>query len=102
VASALAQEEPDAFVDTAAKARRRGRIFIDHLRNTRGATSVASYSLRARPGAPVALPVAWEELGRLENAQPYDLRSALARLARRKRDPWEAIAALRQTLPRNS
>ena len=98
VASTLAQEDPSAYVDTASKALRRGRIFVDYLRNTRGATSVASYSLRARAGAPVAMPVAWEELSRLENARPYDLRSAVARLARRKRDPWAGISALYQTL----
>jgi bifunctional non-homologous end joining protein LigD len=54
LASTVAQSRPDEFTDTASKAQRKGKIFIDYLRNSRGATSVANYSLRARPGAPVA------------------------------------------------
>jgi bifunctional non-homologous end joining protein LigD len=65
VAKALAAEEPARFVATMAKKARVGRIFVDYLRNGRGATAIAPYSARAREGAPVAAPVDWKELGRL-------------------------------------
>src|SRR5690606_20191472 len=58
-ADALAKSEPDRFLATATKSRRNRRIFVDYLRNGRGATAVASYSLRAREGAPVAMPLSW-------------------------------------------
>jgi hypothetical protein len=64
-ADALAQSEPQRFLATATKSLRNKRIFVDYLRNGRGATAVASYSLRARPGAPVALPIAWGDLAKL-------------------------------------
>ena len=59
------------------KAERKDRIFIDWLHNARGATSVCSWSLRARMGAPVAMPLRWEELGRIRRCDAYDLRKAL-------------------------
>ena len=99
-ATSLAQSEPERFVAVATKAKRDGLIFIDYLRNSRGATSVASYSLRARAGAPVAMPLDWSELARLASAAAFDLHSARRRLARRKSDPWEGIDSLRQNLSR--
>jgi hypothetical protein len=95
-AKALAEHAPDRYVATATKAKRRGRIFIDWLRNARGATSVCSWSLRARPGAPVAMPLRWEELGR---AKPYDLRKALRRAAALDDDPWARMRECVQRLP---
>lgn len=97
-ADTLAQLHPDQFVAVATMAKRPGRIYIDYLRNSRGATSVASYSLRARPGAPVAVPLRWEELGRLDSAAAFDLRSTPRRLARLRADPWEAFDSTRQDL----
>ncbi|WP_257388462.1 non-homologous end-joining DNA ligase [Tahibacter caeni] len=102
VAASLEQDEPARFVAVASKVRRNGRIFIDYLRNARGSTSVASYSLRARAGAPVAMPLDWSELGRVPGAAAFDLHSARRRIARRKHDPWEGIAELRQNLPRRA
>jgi bifunctional non-homologous end joining protein LigD len=99
-AETMARMEPDKFVATATKSRREGRIFVDYLRNGRGATSVASYSLRARPGAPVAMPLAWEELSRVPSAAAFTLRNVPARLARRKRDPWAGFDEARQNLDR--
>lgn len=97
-AETLAQTHPAEFVATASKARRRGKIYVDHLRNSRGATSVASYSLRARAGAPVAMPLRWNELGRLLSGNHYTLRSTPQRLARLRSDPWAGIDAVRQDL----
>ena len=77
----------------------RGRIFVDWLRNARGATSVASYSLRARAGAPVAMPLEWSELARLRSSDAYTLRNALRKIRSRRRDPWRELYDLEQTLP---
>lgn len=98
-AQALAQHAPDRYVATMSKARRTGVIFIDWLRNARGATSVCSWSLRARDSAGVAVPLRWEELGRIAAADAFPLDKALARARRLKRDPWEGIATLKQVLP---
>lgn len=98
VASTLASTHPKDFIDTASKQQRAGKIFIDYLRNTRGATSVANYSLRARTGAGVATPLRWSELGRLPGAGAYDLHSLPKRLARLRGDPWEGFATTRQSL----
>ena len=97
-AVALADDYPDEFLATASKQLRRGRIFIDWLRNARGATSVASYSLRARKGAPVAMPLAWQALGRLRGAHEFDIASTPRLLARRRRDPWDGHDRLRQSI----
>ena len=97
-AEALSVAEPERFVATMSKAKRKGRIFIDYLRNGRGATSVASFSLRARPGAPVAMPLRWEELGRVRRADAYDIASAPRRMKRMKQHPWGDIDRIRQDL----
>ncbi|MBN8727184.1 MAG: non-homologous end-joining DNA ligase [Xanthomonadales bacterium] len=99
VAEAMAQEQPLRYVATASKAKRKGRIFIDWLRNARGATSVASWSLRAREGAPVAVPLRWEELGRTKGSADYDIARALRRARSLKAHPWGDFAALDQALP---
>jgi len=99
-ARAMAEHRPQTYVATMSKAKRKGRIFIDWLRNGRGATSVTSWSLRAREGAPVAVPLRWEDLGRMRAANQFDLVSALRRAQRLNKDPWEGIYALKQTLPR--
>ncbi|MEO7050165.1 MAG: DNA ligase D [Rhodanobacter sp.] len=97
-AESLAQAHPLEFVATASKARRGGKIYVDYLRNSRGATAVASYSLRARPGAPVAMPLRWSELGRLRSGHDFNIKSAPKRLARLRADPWKGIEAIQQNL----
>ena len=72
-AEALSLAQPDRFTATMSKAKRKGRIFIDWLRNQRGSTSVLPFSVRARSGAPVAVPIAWSELPAMKNAKPYDI-----------------------------
>ncbi len=99
-ADALAQSEPQRFLATATKALRNKRIFVDYLRNGRGATAVASYSLRGRPGAPVAMPLAWTELAKLKRADAFTIRDVPTKLRRRRKDPWEGIDSLRQNLAR--
>ena len=99
VAEALAGLHPETFVAVAGSRNRKGRIFVDWLRNGRGATSIAAWSLRARASAGVAMPVAWEEIGRLGRGDAFSLRSAIQRLARRRHDPWQTIDRTRQTLP---
>lgn len=94
----LASDRSDGFTATSVMSERKGRIFIDYLRNTRGATSVASLSLRARAGAPVAMPLRWQDLGRCASGHAFDIRSARQRLARLRSDPWEGFAVMRQSL----
>jgi bifunctional non-homologous end joining protein LigD len=100
VARTMAAIDPERYVASASKQLRKGRLFIDWLRNGRGATSVASWSLRARPGAGVAMPIRWEELGRADSGGHYDLARALHRAARLQSDPWEGWERAReQRLP---
>ncbi|MEX0900772.1 MAG: DNA ligase D [Gammaproteobacteria bacterium] len=98
-AGALAEHEPLRYVSVAAKKKRGGKIFVDWLRNGRGATSVCSWSLRARDGATVAVPLRWDELGRIRRPDTYDLRSALRRAAALDADPWADVTECRQKLP---
>ena len=97
-ADGMAATEPLRFVASASKRRRDGRIFVDYLRNGRGATSVASFSLRARAGAPVAMPLRWEELGRIEGAAAFDIDSAPRRMRRVHGHPWGDWREARQDL----
>jgi bifunctional non-homologous end joining protein LigD len=97
-AEAMAALHPLEFVATATKRFRRGKIYVDYLRNGRGATAVASYSLRSRPGAPVAVPLRWEELGKVKSGNAFDLHSVPKRLARLKKDPWDGIDKVKQNL----
>jgi bifunctional non-homologous end joining protein LigD len=71
VAQSMASREPSRFTASMSKARRRGRIFIDWQRNTTGATAICPWSVRAKPGAPVAVPLAWDALGRLHSAAAF-------------------------------
>jgi len=73
LAEAMSQAEPDRFVANMSKARRKGRIFIDYLRNQRGSTAIMPYSARAREGAPVAVPVTWDELAEIEKANVWNI-----------------------------
>ena len=98
VAEELVRESPDKYVATVSKAKRRGKIFIDYLRNGRGATFVAPYSTRARPNAPIAVPLEWDELEKLSKPDYYTLRNIEQRLATSKHDPFARMANLRQRL----
>ena len=98
-ARAMERQAPQRWLANMRKEHRRGRIFLDWLRNTRGATSVASWSLRAREHATVAMPLRWEELARIDSPGAFTLDKALQRAARLRKDPWDGVEALRQALP---
>lgn len=83
-AQALSTAEPDRFVATMSKAKRKNRIFIDWLRNQRGSTAILPYSARARPGAAVAVPIDWGELADMKDAHPFDIDDAVILLKRAK------------------
>ena len=93
------EETPRAFVATMTKSARTGKIFIDYFRNQRGATSVAAYSTRARPGAPVSTPVTWEELDSVSSGSHFTMGTVERRLAKLSRDPWPGYESLSQPLP---
>ena len=97
VAAWLARDAPGRFTATLARSARPGRIFVDYLRNGRGATAVAAYSTRARPGAPVATPLAWEELGSLAGGDAYRVDTVLRRLDAGA-DPWAGMDAAARPL----
>ena len=98
-AQAMAADEPERYVAKMTKSLRKGKIFVDYLRNSLEQTSVAAYSTRARPGAPVSVPVTWQELGRIEAANQYTVLNLAKRLGSLKRDPWADIGQVRQALP---
>lgn len=98
VAERMAAEMPTQFTTTMAKAARPGKIFLDYLRNDRGATSVAPFSTRAKPGAPVSTPLAWEELRPAIRSDHFTVENLPRRLASLSGDPWEGIADVRQSL----
>ncbi len=95
----MAADDPKRYVAKMTKSLRGGKLFIDYLRNSLEQTSVAAYSTRARAGAPVSVPVTWEELGRTRDAHQYTVLNIGRRLGSLKRDPWQEICRVRQKLP---
>src|SRR5215213_7590623 len=95
----LARQAPDRFLTRISKAERRGRIFIDYLRNDPTSTAVAPYSTRARAGAPVAMPIAWEDLSPTLDPASFNINTVPGRLRERCADPWAEIGKMRQRLP---
>jgi bifunctional non-homologous end joining protein LigD len=98
-AEALAMAEPERFVATMSKAKRKGKIFIDYLRNQRGSTAILPYSARARPGAPVAVPIAWGELKGFDNAHPFSIGDAKRLLSRAESKGLAGWGFAEQALP---
>jgi bifunctional non-homologous end joining protein LigD len=99
IAEAMEQESPDKYTANISKAARKGRIFIDYLRNGRGATFIAPYSTRARANAPVAVPLEWDELDGLKQPPSFTIRNLQQRLVTLSTDPFERMATLKQRLP---
>jgi bifunctional non-homologous end joining protein LigD len=100
VADTMTREAPDRYIATMSKAKRRGKVFIDYLRNQRGATAIASYSTRAKAGAPVATPLAWDELTARTKPNMYNIHNVPKRLNKLKRDPWKDFFSPRQSITR--
>ncbi len=98
VADAIVDAAPEHYTANMSKAARAGKIFIDYLRNGRGATAIAPYSTRARPDAPISVPLTWQELSPRIRPDQYNVRNIGKRLASLKRDPWQALASTRQSL----
>lgn len=88
LADSMAGDSPDLYVSTVTKSKRKGKILIDYLRNGRGATAVAPYSTRARPGAPVSMPIGWDELDQGVGPAHFTVENASARLNALGQDPW--------------
>jgi len=102
VAETVARSDPRRYLTNMAKAERRGRIFIDYLRNIRGATSVAAYSTRAVPQATISVPLAWEELSTRITSDHFTIATLPQRLAELGADPWAAYWRTRQSLPKTA
>ena len=81
------------------KQARAGRIFVDYLRNGRGATAVAAYSTRARPGATVSTPLGWDELSPSVSPSHFTVANLPTRLARLREPPWPDLREIDQVLP---
>ena len=97
-AHAMAGDEPQTYVATMSKSARKGRIYIDYHRNHPHATAVAAYSPRARPGAPVATPIAWDELPAVRSGDQFTLENLPQRLRELDEDPWGDLPNSPQTL----
>jgi bifunctional non-homologous end joining protein LigD len=98
LAAEMVRDAPEAYVATMAKAKRKGKIFVDFFRNDYTATAIADFGVRIRPGAPVAVPLEWSELKSLKAANQFSIRDVLARI--KKKTPSNARHEERQTLPR--
>jgi bifunctional non-homologous end joining protein LigD len=102
IAQGLAEQYPDRFIAKMSKAARKGKIFIDYLRNDRGATAIAPYSTRAKGNATVSVPLQWEELTAKMRPDQWTVENVPQRLASLKRDPWEGFFEVKQSLPKLS
>ena len=98
VAEAMAADEPTHFTAKVAKKERERRIYVDYLRNTAGATTIAAYSVRARAGAPVSTPLHWDELGPRLRPTSFHAGNVVRRLGGLRSDPWKALRRTAQTL----
>lgn len=94
----LARVIPQRFVAKSGASNRVGKIFVDYLRNSHGATTAAAFSVRARPGLGVSMPLAWDELNALKRSDQWNVRSAREHLSFQSADPWADYWRCRQTL----
>jgi bifunctional non-homologous end joining protein LigD len=98
IADLIVRAAPDRLIATMSKAARKGKIFIDYLRNGRGATSIAPYSTRAKAGATVSVPIAWNELKPGLKSDHFTIENLPARLSRLKNDPWADLPKIKQLI----
>jgi len=99
IAEELTRRDPERYLATMSKAKRQGKIFIDYLRNGRGATFIAPYSPRAREGAMIAMPIEWDDLSPKFKPEIFTVRSAEKYLSKRRSDPFASLLKARQKLP---
>jgi bifunctional non-homologous end joining protein LigD len=102
IADTLTAQSPTRYIATMSKGKRHGKVFIDYLRNQRGATAIASYSTRSRPGAAVATPLSWDELSARIKPDAYRVTNLLKRLESLPEDPWEEFFATKQSLSKKA
>ncbi|UFS71153.1 DNA ligase D [Geomonas sp. RF6] len=100
ISEEMEESRGDRFTAKLSKSERQGRIYVDWMRNGRGAHGAEPYSVRARPGAPVATPIGWEELVKGVKPDSFSVLNMKERLERLERDPWEGFFAIRQTFRR--
>lgn len=93
----MENEHPESFTTNMSKAKRKGKIFLDYLRNGYGASAIVPYSVRAREHAPVALPITWLEASKLKNAKSYTLKN-VPKLLKKRKDPWRGYNKLSQKI----
>jgi bifunctional non-homologous end joining protein LigD len=98
IAERLAHDEPKLYTSVMSKQGRTGKVFIDYLRNGEGATAVAPYSARARPGSAVSTPISWTELRKIEPLD-FTVKTLPGILKRRQKDPWASFLSLKQNVP---
>ncbi|MEN6451015.1 MAG: DNA ligase D [Thermoguttaceae bacterium] len=98
VADAVAGNDSARYTSRPTKSARQGKIYLDYLRNRRGATAIAPYSTRARPGAPVAVPIAWRELNDQLRSDQFNVENVPERLRSLRQDPWHGIGQVRQSI----
>lgn len=98
VAASIVAADPEHYTSNMLKVKRTGKIFIDYLRNGRGATAVAPYSTRSRPGAPVSVPIDWNELNDDLRSDHFNIQNVPPRLAALKHDPWRDFATTKQSI----
>ena len=91
---------PERFLANMSKQKRKGKIYIDYLRNARGATAVAAYSTRARPGAPISVPLAWDELSVNLRSDHFTISNVQERLEHLRTDPWKGYSSAKQRISR--
>jgi bifunctional non-homologous end joining protein LigD len=103
VAQRLARDEPGTFTANMAKSHRKGKVYVDYLRNVRGANAVGVFSTRAREGAPVSVPVGWDELDRLSGPRDFTVAEVPLRVlgwaSDRALDPWARYRKVKQRVP---
>ena len=100
-ADALVREQPTRYIARASKSKRAGKIYLDYLRNERGATAVAAYSTRARHGANVATPISWAELSGSLRPGQFNTQTVPERLRKMKHDPWQEFFGVRQSITKD-
>jgi bifunctional non-homologous end joining protein LigD len=93
VSASAAKDAPQVFTNSQSMERRKGRIYLDWIRNVRGATAIASYSLRANAELTASCPLDWDELRTLSSPAAFDRKTLPKRLATLAKDPWEDLEA---------